>query len=319
MTVEDEELRIGAACPAECLEALMLVFSRLEPEDRTSQIEALLVGAGLSGAALDGLFVARRGARVVGAVLAMAHPGRSAVVWPPRLTKEEPESTADTLLAKVCDLLGHRATRIAQSLLMPDDRCDAERLLHFGFQRLARLLFLVSPEIELPTQPPRGPLAFEPYSADNHARLARVVEQTYRDTRDCPALNGVCIIDDVLAGYRATGTFHGSLWLLVQHAGWDVGCLLLADHPEQGNLELVYMGLIPDARGHGWGCDIARHAQWLTRRQGRQQLVLAVDGENEPALRMYHAVGCRVWDEREAYLRVFSVPEEPAPPPGSVP
>ena len=103
---------------------------------------------------------------------------------------------------------------------------------------------------------------------------------------------------DVLAGYRATGSHDPQRWLLVRHEGRDVGCLLLSDYPEQGNVELVYMGVVPEARGEGWGMHIARQAQWLARQAGRPRLVLAVDAANAPALRIYLALGFRPWDRR---------------------
>ena len=39
--------------------------------------------------------------------------------------------------------------------------------------------------------------------------------------------------------------------------------LLLADHPKARHWELMYMGLVPEVRGRGWGRQIARYAQWL--------------------------------------------------------
>jgi hypothetical protein len=82
--------------------------------------------------------------------------------------------------------------------------------------------------------------------------------------------------------------------------------LLLADYPEQENWELLYVGLIPSARGHGWGREITRHAQWLTRQARRPRLVLAVDAANEPALRMYAALGFRAWERRRVFVRILT-------------
>jgi len=148
-------------------------------------------------------------------------------------------------------------------------------------------------------------LQFEPCAGPSDSRLAGIVEATYEGTLDCPLLNGVRQIGDVLEGYRAGGVFHPNLWLIASHAGRDVGCLILSDHPRHGNLELVYMGVLPAWRGRGWGGQLARKAQWLARRLGRPRLVLAVDAANQPAVDAYIAVGFQAWDRRRAMVRLF--------------
>jgi GNAT superfamily N-acetyltransferase len=92
--------------------------------------------------------------------------------------------------------------------------------------------------------------------------------------------------------------------LIVRHADQDVGCLILADHPRYENMELVYMGVVPEGRGQGWGIEVVRHAQRLARRAGRQRLVLAVDASNQPAIRMYASAGFQAWDQRRVYYRL---------------
>jgi ribosomal protein S18 acetylase RimI-like enzyme len=116
-------------------------------------------------------------------------------------------------------------------------------------------------------------------------------------------LNGVRSIADVLDGYRAYGVFNPKLWLIARHADSDVGCLILADHPRHGNLELVYMGVVPECRGRGWGGTLARQAQWMARTLGRPRLVLAVDAANQPAIAAYVAAGFQAWDRRRAMVR----------------
>ena len=300
-----EDPRIGPVSPEQRAEVLRLVFSRLAEEDRRRQLETYLAATSDAGLSSSELLGAHCGGRLVGAVFSQIQPGRTATVWPPRIVSDEPTATAAKLLGAACDRLARREVCVAQVLLESESPSDVATLLKGGFERLAKLLYLVSPEVEFPSHRPPGPLDFQEYSAANHGRLAGVVEATYDQTLDCPRLNGVRRIEDVLAGYRATGAFDPRRWLIVRHDKRDAGCLLLADHPEDGNYELVYMGLAASARGRGWGAHIARQAQWRTRQAGRARLVLAVDAANQPALRIYTAVGFRAWDRRSAYVKVF--------------
>ena len=65
------------------------------------------------------------------------------------------------------------------------------------------------------------------------------------------------------------------------------------------------MGLIPELRGHGWGLEIARYAQWLARGAAGQRMVLAVDAKSGPAMTMYAAAGFQTWDRRSAWLKIL--------------
>ena len=136
-------------------------------------------------------------------------------------------------------------------------------------------------------------------------RLISLMDRTYKDTADCPALNGIRETSDVVDGYRAVGRFSPDLWLLVRHADQDIGCLLLTDHPDDHALELVYMGIVPESRGRGFGIEIVRYAQWVTRTHGRQRLLLAVDAANAPAIEIYAAAGFISWDRRSVMVNVL--------------
>ena len=198
-----------------------------------------------------------------------------------------------------------------QALLTPDLPREAEPLLAVGFRHVSDLLYLGSMAEEFPREKPCTALEFDPYSPALHDRLARLVEATYVDTLDCPAVNGVREIDDVLLGYRATGEFESRHWLIVRHGSLDIGCLIVANHPGQDTCELIYMGVLPEARGRGWGILMVRYAQWLASQSGQSRLVLAVDAANEPALRMYAFTGFRAWDKRSVFVKVLGEKEPP--------
>lgn len=285
---------------------LALVFRDLLRDDREQRVQALLGDARSGRVPMDGLLAARRGGRLVGGVFAELQAGRTALIWPSRLVPGEPAATGRQLLAAASELLTTKRFCVAHALLEAGMEEDGRLLQAAGFEFLAQLVYLVSGAEHFPRSVPATPLEFNPYTSANHDRFARVVEATYEGTLDCPRLNGVRRTEDVLAGYRATGVFSAARWLLVRHRGEDVGCLILADHPEHENWELVYMGLVPAARGDGWGTDIARHAQWLTRQAGRPRLVLAVDAANQPAMRIYLKLGFRAWERRTVYLKVLA-------------
>ncbi len=295
------------SCPASSVaEAAALALGYLPEEVRQQRCEELAEEV-RSGHVPGGLFEARRGERLVGAVLAEIHPGRAAIVYPPQLVADEPETTKTTLLQAVVHYLQQCKVRVAH-LLVPARIPAEERLFaEHRFQYMAVLHYLVCEADRFPAQCPPAEVQFVPYhdTPQEHRRLCRVIEATYEGTLDCPALSGVREIDDVVAGYRSVGVFSPERWLFVRHNTQDVGCLLLADHPEQDLWELVYMGLVPAARGRGWGRQIVQHALWLAGRSGRSRVVAAVDAANSPALDMYRAAGFQCWDRRVVYQRLF--------------
>jgi ribosomal protein S18 acetylase RimI-like enzyme len=129
------------------------------------------------------------------------------------------------------------------------------------------------------------------------------LEQTYEGTLDCPALNGVRRLEDVVEGYRATGSFRTENWLIARESGRDIGVLLLTDHPSARHWELMYMGVVSAARGRELGRQITRHALWLARCADVERVVLAVDAANRPALAMYERAGFAAWDRRSVFVR----------------
>jgi mycothiol synthase len=298
-----DRLRIQKASPGDQVEALKLLFSHLTGADCDQQVAKFLAESTESPPA--GLWVAYRNKRLVAAGLAQIQPGRTAVVSPPRLTRDEPQETAHTVLARVIAALTREGVQLAQALLETDQGPQSDLLRACGFPHVSNLLYLVSVDGAFPTSRPNDGLEFALDRADQPQRMARLVERTYQGSLDCPALDGVRQIADVLEGYRASGVFDPTRWIITRHRAEDIGCLLLTDHPRDHQWELVYMGVVPEARGHGWGVAMARYAQWLAREAGCKRLVLAVDAANWPAIATYAAAGFVAWDHRSVYLRIL--------------
>jgi ribosomal protein S18 acetylase RimI-like enzyme len=235
-----------------------------------------------------------RGGRVCGAAWGQRQPGNTAVFWPPQIVAGEDSQTAHRLAEVVVGHLDGSAIGMTQALLPSQDSELAPVLTAAGFSHLADLLYLSCEAERFPTEPPvSGELQFVAYDPAQPGRLLEMVERTYEGTLDCAGLNGARPIEDVINGYQSTGAFRAENWLIALSRKRDVGVLLLADHPRAGHWELMYMGLVPEARGHGWGWQMTRHAQWLAGRAGVERIVLAVDAVNRPALAMYERAGLR--------------------------
>ncbi|NIP86122.1 MAG: GNAT family N-acetyltransferase, partial [Planctomycetales bacterium] len=112
-------------------------------------------------------------------------------------------------------------------------------------------------------------------------------------------------VRDVLDGYRGQGMSADRWWRLLQHDGQDVGCLILADYPPADQMELVYLGILPEFRGRGFGLAATWHALGMAAEGGRAHLTLAVDAQNGPAQALYRRAGFLRWDRKQVLLRFF--------------
>jgi mycothiol synthase len=239
--------------------------------------------------------------------------GNTAVIW---ATPEIGEVPAALLSAAAAFVDAH-GIPLAQMVVGDRDGYPIEQLHRSGFPSFAALQYLfaeISPlSVESTTSDnptaqtrveKRGPLQFVSRAGDQPQRLGNLLEQTYVGTLDCPGLDGIRPMNDVLEGYRRQGRHAPDDWYFVQSNGEDVGALLLAEHPGYGNWELVYMGVIPAARGQKHGDAIIRFALEVAARRGAERLVLAVDEGNAPALQAYQRAGFVAWDRRLVYARL---------------
>jgi len=294
--------QLRLARPDETRDALSLLLSSFAPDERSSLAAALATELPCRDGHVQGLVVAVCDESIVGVALAQLHPGRTASVWRPRFARETNGGLGTALLDQCAAWLKGQEARVYQSMLEIDDDAAARWFTAAGFECLARLAFLTwNARAAAPRDETPG-LRFEAAHAAPAGVLDELVELSYQETLDCPALNGVRTTADVLEGYRAIGRHHPELWLIAYQGDRPIGCLILAEHPPANQCELVYMGVIAAARGQGIGLQLIAEAQRRTVRLERQQLVLAVDLANTPALTLYHRSGFRVWDQRDVYV-----------------
>lgn len=281
--------------------------------ERAAQLEAIRSAA----ASEKGDFVllaARRGSDLAGAMLAQQLPGKTATVFSPQLVAGETEpGVASQLLSYAVNSLTAAGVQLCQSILSKDQAPLAASLSAAGFQHSANLLYMTCEPRQFPAEPPSFPgFKLTPFQPGDEAALAQLNDQTYVGTRDCPALNGLRDTLDVVEGYKHVGEFQPDLWLILEcqtgsstesRSARSAGCLLLAKHPPQPTMELVYVGVVPIFRNKGLGVKLTRHAQWLAGQAQCERLVLAVDAENEPAIATYAATGFWAWEERAIWVK----------------
>jgi ribosomal protein S18 acetylase RimI-like enzyme len=251
------------------------------------------------------LWVADAGGTIDWALLAIPSPGRTVLLLSPicRVRSGQTE-VPNELLRRVADHWRLQGFHVAQVLLEPEAHLVAHGYTQAGFDRIADLIYLTRPLRGIrPAPPPPTGVGLHYYSRETHSRFARMIQASYQDSLDCPALNGVRDMDDVIEGHKACGEFEPTHWALVSHNAEDVGVLLLSRTPVTDAMELVYVGLARHARGRGIAPWLLRYAFQTAAEAGCEHLNLAVDSQNKPALRLYQSQGMRKMYERIALLR----------------
>ncbi len=286
-----------ACCTAvQRADALRVLHAGLPTDQQIGLVHALQAVRGQDDSVFKGLLVATTDDKIVAATWAQLSAGQTAVVWLPDASKP----AAVGLMTVLAAFLDANDVTLTQFLVSADGSVSSELLTAGGFEKLAKLAYLTVDCRLFDTAPPDGQLVFQPDADADPLRLGELLQRTYEGSQDCPRLNGVRDSIDILEGYREQGTFAPECWFFVQREGVDVGALIL----DTGNWELVYMGLVPEARGTGWGRQILKFALWQAQQGGAERLVLAVDEANQYALEMYERAGFVAWDYRTVYARL---------------
>lgn len=291
-------------CPAEKLQAaLELVLHNVSPDQRGAVIDLLRPIAEQGVDVFRGLTIAEKHGRVVGAAWLQPQVGRTATLWPPAFSGDRQELLACRLAQASIDAVQYLPVDLVQVLLGEHDAKSADWVAAVGFEFLAELRYLMLAVPGRMAADVDSDLQFESPATAQHALLEELVQSTYAGTLDCPGLEGRRTIADTLAGYQCVGQHDPCLWSIVRWRGQPAGVLLVAPYPEAVQWELVYMGVVPEFRGHALGSKILTRLRAMASAHSIGHIVLAVDSQNAPALRMYEQSGFVEWARRTAYIK----------------
>jgi ribosomal protein S18 acetylase RimI-like enzyme len=302
------QLACRPATPAQIPAALRLILGNAAQDATDSQISDFIRFAEQRGIRLSDLQVIQANGRLIWAILPMVNPGRTVLYFaaPVRAAASHPAAVG-TAIESICRTMAQQNIQLAQVLLDPSDQATIDTYLHHGFSSMAELIYLhraIRP-FSLPAQPPPPGAEFQlqSYSAANHASFAAAIVASYQNSLDCPALNGVRDIEDVITGHQSAGEFDPADWLLLSRHGQPAAVLLLMRTPQVDAMELVYLGLAPPVRGLGIGKYLMELALYRVRQRNLAGLTLAVDSRNTPAIKLYHRHGMQRLMSKVALMR----------------
>ncbi|HZV05053.1 MAG TPA: GNAT family N-acetyltransferase [Gemmataceae bacterium] len=281
--------------------AFRLIFQYLPPEEREHRCVNALHLLQRGELNPQGLFLVRGAASPRGALLCLPVPGCTALLWPPGAVEDGATELEDALLRHARGWLRQRGVKLVQTLLAPEESFLAVPLLRNGFSAVTRLWYMRH-QLNLPVHHLNTPARLDYQAYDGDSAFQQTLLRTYENTLDCPEVNGVRSIDEVLEGHRAQGAYDPERWWLVRHGSEPVGVLMMTEMPESGDWELAYMGVVPEARRHGFGREMLLHALCEARAADVPSVTLSVDARNHPAWNLYRSLGFEPYDQRVVYL-----------------
>lgn len=284
---------------------LSLLFQTMAADDRLAQVEEMQAAAERGEFKLDGLLAARDGDQLLGAAMYVSQADGTAFVWPAQTVElAESEQLADQLYEELTRQIDASGLTSSQAIVEVSASAERAALSRNGFRHLVDLFYLQ--RILTSDLPAQMHFEFEiiPFlPGQNEDRFAKLIEQTYIDTLDCPGFHENRGGTEALASHRCSGEFSAERWNLYAIDGRDVGLLLMNDHPAQQAWEVVYVGVAANARGNRYGRAMLIEGLHAAHQAGRQSVLLAVDSANVPANRIYDDLGFVEVASRAVHLR----------------
>jgi ribosomal protein S18 acetylase RimI-like enzyme len=293
------------AAPPDVLPALQMILGMNGQLAEESQAADFMRITARRGVQLSDIFVADTSEGLAWAVLPMLSPGRTMLLMGASVRfAGEFYPAVRQVMERVCRLFAARGVQLAQALLDPSDPLSIQTYMDSGFERMAELIYLHRALRRAPA-PPSLPAAFQlrTYSEQTHPAFAAAIIASYENSLDCPPLNGLRDVEDIIAGHKSAGEFDPADWFVLMHHEEPVAVLLLSRTIHGDAMELVYLGISPQARGHGLGDHLMRVATHRVIERKIRRMTLAVDSVNAPALRLYHRHGLQRVASKLAMMR----------------
>lgn len=301
-TEHDEQLKVGPADPAYYGAALWMATGGQSQKADRSHVVTLLSAEKRGLIHFRGLFTAMRGTRLVASSWCLEQAGRIATIWGPYQISSEPDSTAQQLIDHVIQFAKNQQCHLMQSLIASENHGVGENLKAAGFHAITRIDHLQAYAESFDPDRPSLDLEFVPCEDFTSELFRQLVCRTYESSYDCPELDGLREIEDVLEGYYATSGSSTEHWYLVQRDGEAAGVAIVAHHEDSQQLELIYFGLLPKFRGTGLGGEILRFVLRLAGQLDCEMVLTGVDARNLPALALYRRFGFQQVDGNQLYL-----------------
>jgi ribosomal protein S18 acetylase RimI-like enzyme len=234
-------------------------------------------------------------------------PGACALFWPPRSVADgDAPAREDRLLAHALARVRADGAKLAQSLLTVEETRLAASLKRNGFRHITRLwYFATDPSVSVTYPPIPERLEYRTYDLAQPTAFHQTLLRTYEGTCDCPEINGVRAVEEVIAGHRAQGRFDPGRWWLALEDGRSVGVLLMTEMADSGHWDVSYLGIAPEARRRGLGRAVMRKGLLEAKAGGARRVTLSVDARNAPALQLYRSLGFAAFDCREVFLAIW--------------
>lgn len=246
----------------------------------------------------DGLWVAMHGDTLKAALWVQPLPGNMAQLWQPHATGD----IAAELLAAGRRFMHEQGFALCQTVLTPEDTAAARQLENAGMRLLAPLEYLTAP-VSAPTATPA--IRLVPWATLNREQQIALLGDVQQDSLDCVALREALDTEALLAGFLQQDASAPDHWRAIYPADTPdaapIGALLLAPRPEVQGMELLLMGLTPQARGRGLGRAVLDAAFAEAYKADAERVLLSVDTTNTPACRLYQRAGFTGYSRQQVY------------------
>ena len=280
----------------------LLLTGRLRGGQTT--VEQFLAFARNHDMELDRFWLLTDEGRPTAAALVVAAAGRAGMLFLSPVLRDQDIPAVAALTRHVSHPSRVADLALVQMLLDPHQQREFHAVTQAGYSLLAKLQYMRRRTERQPAslQLPDG-LSIAHWSPEHRPLFEQAILESYQNTLDCPGLLGLRGIDDIIAGHMSAGEFEPSLWHVVHQQGKPAAVMLLSPLSSRDAMELVYLGLSPAWRGRGLARMLMEYALRISTDHGSSEMLLAVDENNTPALKLYQSLKFTPTARKLAMLR----------------